>query len=184
MKTPITDVLKQYVRSHKLPYRLKKKDRWDAKLFGDASMKTLGRRLLGTFPVHFVVREKERSLAIETLLPIHATVECHKEIAKLVSRLNVGRDDGSFSLPDTASSVEIVYTTEVHFLLTEPTVDAIHESVQANLAVAEVWLSAFALIIYAGMSAEEVVSLIPLGPHDRCDRFWFCDAVDCHARCE
>jgi hypothetical protein len=177
MKTSIKDMVKEYVRIYDLPSLC----RPSADSPYETFMETLCTRLLAVFPVHFQVNEEEHLLTITSFLPIHAIVERCGESSNLVDRLNCDGDNYAFYVSISDTGGKISYSTHCDFTSTELTINAVHESIETNLNVLELWLPAFVLVMFAGMSADEVLALEPLAEFWD-SRFWFFGIVDCHAR--
>jgi hypothetical protein len=177
MEILIKNIVKEYVKVHNLPSQYKPTASSPYETF----METFCTRILGIFPVHFQANEEKRSLTITSFLPIHAIVEQCGECSNLVDHLNFDRDNYSFYISISDTGGEISYSTKCDFQNTELTVDSVHDGVVENLNVLELWLPVFALVMFAGMSAEEVLSLVPL-PELWDSRFWFFGIVECHAR--
>lgn len=156
MKTFITDVLKEYIKANNLPL----------KVFSFRSgvslhdlpilfMRTFMEYECGIFPIDFLINEKERSLHIYSIMPVHGILETWDKVSELLYELNVQLQGGIFSVQD--SNGEIRFETRCNFKETEPTADTMDELIRANLDVMSSYVPAFVWVMFTVASAGEAL---------------------------
>ena len=152
----ITAELKGYLKENNLPIKI-------LSFRSGVSLHDLPTLYIGTFmkygcgifPIDLVINERDRSMRIYSIMPIHGILETWDKAAKLLYELNVHLEGGMFGMDDSDGAIR--FETRCNFVETEPTADTIGEFIRENLTVMSHYLPTFVWVMFTEASAEEAL---------------------------